>query len=171
VIGFGPLACESNADEPMKLQFIWIGKTKNLSIKDLADDYLGRVKKYARAEVLELRDREDAGGNKAKLIEKEGEEILQQLTTDSLVIALDERGQEFTSYQFADLIEKHRLAGTKQLTFVIGGHLGLAEKVKQRANLTLSLSRLTLTHDLARIFLLEQVYRAFAILHGSPYQK
>jgi 23S rRNA (pseudouridine1915-N3)-methyltransferase len=155
----------------MKLQFIWIGKTKNASIKDLANDFLGRIKKYSRAEVLELRDREEVGSDKQKLIEKEGEEILQHLETGVFLIALDERGQEFDSYQFAEILEKHRLAGTKQLAFVIGGHLGLAEKVKKRANLTLALSRMTLTHELARIFLLEQVYRAFAILHGSPYQK
>jgi 23S rRNA (pseudouridine1915-N3)-methyltransferase len=155
----------------MKLQFIWIGKTKNSSIKNLADDFLGRIKKYCRAEVLELRDREDAGGDKQRLIEKEGEEILQHLDGGVFLIALDERGREFDSHQFADLLEKHRLEGTKQLAFVIGGHLGLAQKVKNRANLTLSLSRMTLTHELARIFLLEQVYRAFAILHGSPYQK
>ncbi len=155
----------------MKLQFIWIGKTKNSSIKALADDFLGRIKKYSRAEMLELRDREDAGNDKQRLIEKEGEEILQHVGAGVFLIALDERGQQWNSYEFADFLEKHRLAGTKQVIFVIGGHAGLAEKVRQRANLTLALSRMTLTHELARIFLLEQVYRAFAILHGSPYQK
>ncbi|MEW6129446.1 MAG: 23S rRNA (pseudouridine(1915)-N(3))-methyltransferase RlmH [Acidobacteriota bacterium] len=155
----------------MKLQFIWIGKTKNAAIRELANDYLERLKKYCRVEITELRDRDDAGGVKLRLIEKEGEEILQHLEADAFLIALDERGREMTSQQFAEFFEKHRLAGTKQLTFVIGGHLGLAEKVKKRANLTLALSRMTLTHELARIFLLEQAYRAFAILHGSPYQK
>src|SRR5215510_5421020 len=107
----------------MKLQFIWIGKTKNSSIKDLANDYLVRIKKYCRADVIELRDREDGGGNKQKLIDKEGEEILQHVDAGVFLIALDERGCEFDSFQFAEVFEKHRLAGTKHLTFVIGGHL------------------------------------------------
>lgn len=152
----------------MKLQFIWIGKAKSAAITQLVDDYLGRIKKFARLEVNEIRDRQDSG---KRLIEREAEEFLARLDADTFVVALDEHGREFSSQQFADFFQKHQVNGTQKMGFIIGGHLGLAQSVKERADLLLSLSQMTLTHELARIFLVEQVYRAFAILHNLPYQK
>lgn len=151
----------------MKLQFIWIGKAKSAAIAELVDDYLGRVKKFARLEVSEIRDRQES----YRLMEREAEEILARLDADTFVVALDERGREFSSQQFADFFQKHQVNGIQKMAFIIGGHLGLAQTVKERADLLLSLSQMTLTHELARIFLVEQVYRAFAILHNLPYQK
>ena len=152
----------------MKLQFIWIGKAKSSAIAELVDDYVGRIKKFARLEIAEIRDRNDSG---KRLMEREAEDILGRLDTDTFVVALDEKGREFTSQQFADFFQKHQVNGTRQVAFIIGGHLGLAESVRQHADFVLSLSHMTLTHELARIFLVEQVYRAFAILHNLPYQK
>ena len=155
----------------MKLQFVWIGKTKKAAIKELTNDYLERVKNFARLEVTELRDRDDTGSDREKIVEREAEEILKRVEAGDFLIVLDEKGRQFDSFQMADFFDKHRNAGTKQVTFLIGGHYGLADKIKKRADFVLSLSRLTFPHELARVFLVEQVYRAFAILHGLPYQK
>ncbi|HYP27059.1 MAG TPA: 23S rRNA (pseudouridine(1915)-N(3))-methyltransferase RlmH [Blastocatellia bacterium] len=153
----------------MKLRFVWVGKTKRGPFRELAEDYLARVGRFARVEVVELRDRDDADAR--KIIEKEGEDILSRTAGDPFVVVLDEKGSELSSHDFARFIEKHRLASTRQMTFVIGGHAGLSDEVKRRADFTLALSRMTLTHDFARAVLAEQVYRAFTIIHDLPYQK
>ena len=155
----------------MKLQLIWIGKTKNVPVQQLIQEYLDRVGKFVSVEVIELRDRRDVGGDARRIVEKEGDNIISRLGSADYSIALDERGREFDSHKLAELIEKHRVAGTKLMTFVIGGHNGLSDAVRNRANLVLALSRMTLTHELARVLLLEQIYRAFAIIHDLPYQK
>jgi 23S rRNA (pseudouridine1915-N3)-methyltransferase len=124
-------------------------------------DYLQRVGHYARVEVTEIRDRD---------VEKEGSDILSRIGTEGFVVVADERGQDMTSREFARLIESHRLAATR-LTFILGGHAGISERVRQRADMLLRLSSLTMTHEMARVVLLEQVYRAFTMIHGLPYQK
>jgi 23S rRNA (pseudouridine1915-N3)-methyltransferase len=155
----------------MKLRFVWVGKTRDASIKELIRQYADRVNKFSRLEVVELRDRTDAGSGGRAIIEKEGKDILSRTAGDGFVVALDERGQQVDSESLARFIDKHRSAGTKQITFVIGGHLGLSDEVRQRADFVLALSRMTFTHELARALLLEQVYRAFTIIHDLPYQK
>ncbi|HJQ68153.1 MAG TPA: 23S rRNA (pseudouridine(1915)-N(3))-methyltransferase RlmH [Blastocatellia bacterium] len=155
----------------MKLRFVWVGKTRNASVKELIRQYLERVNKFGRVEVVELRDRTDVGSEGRAIIDKEGADILSRTADDSFVVALDERGQQIDSPSFAGLIDRHRGAGTKQITFVVGGHLGLSDEVRGRADFVLGLSRMTLTHEFARALLLEQVYRAFTIIHDLPYQK
>ena len=155
----------------MKLRFVWVGKTKRAPIKELIGEYMDRVGRYAQTEVTELRDRDDVGGDWRKIIDKEGEDILSRTASDGFVVALDERGREMDSIKLAEFIEKHRVTGTKQITFVIGSHSGLSDAVRKRADLSLALSRMTLTHEFARVLLLEQVYRAFTIIHDLPYQK
>lgn len=146
----------------MKLRFLWVGKTRSAPAKEMILDYMERVKHYVRVEAAEIRDRD---------IERESEEILSRIGTDSFVVVADERGREITSRAFAELIENHRLAGTRQIIFVLGGHAGVGEAVRQRADFLLALSRMTLTHEMARVVLMEQVYRAFTIIHDLPYQK
>ena len=153
----------------MKLRFVWIGKTRRAPIKELIREYTGRISKFAAIEVTELRDRSDERA--ARIIEKEGEDLLSRTESTPFLIALDERGRELDSIKLAELIEKHRLAGTKEIAFVIGGPNGLSNAVRERADLVLALSRMTLTHELARVVLMEQVYRAFAIIHDLPYQR
>ena len=155
----------------MKLRFVWIGKTKRAPMRELIESYLDRVRKFAPVEIVELRDRDDVGADRRKIIEREGEEILARVDADPFVILLDERGGQIDSFKMAELVEGHRIAGTRQLTFVLGGHSGTAESVKKRANYVLALSRMTLTHEMARLVLVEQVYRAFTIIHDLPYQK
>ena len=155
----------------MKLRFVWIGKTKRTPVKELIGEYTGRLARFAQVEILELRDRDDVGTVAQRIIDKEGEDILARTASDPFVVALDERGREMDSFEMAALIEKHCLTGTRQITFIIGGHSGLSDAVRKRANLVLSLSRMTLTHEFARALLVEQVYRAFTIIHDLPYQK
>lgn len=155
----------------MKLGFVWVGKTKSAPIREIVAEYLDRISKYATVEVTELRDRTGAGSDPRRIIDKEGEDVLARTAGSPCLIVLDERGRELDSRALAGLIEKHRMAGTRQITFVIGGHAGLSDAVRERADLVLALSRMTLTHELARVVLTEQVYRAFAIIHDLPYQK
>jgi 23S rRNA (pseudouridine1915-N3)-methyltransferase len=155
----------------MKLRFVWIGKTRRAPIKQLVEEYVERVRRYAPVEVTELRDRNDVGGDARQIIEREGEDILSRLSDDAFVVVMDERGRGMDSFKLAEFIDKHRVSGTKQMTFVIGGHNGLSDAVRKRASLVLALSQLTLTHELARVLLTEQVYRAFTIIHDLPYQK
>ena len=155
----------------MRLQLVWIGKTKRSPVQQLIQEYLDRIGKFVTVEVTELRDRKDVGGDARLILDKEGSDIISRTTAADYFIALDQRGREFDSKQLAELIERHRMAGTKLVTFVIGGHYGLPEAVRNRADLVLAMSRMTLTHELARVILLEQVYRAFTIIHDLPYQK
>lgn len=155
----------------MKLRFVWVGKTRRAPIKELVEEYLERVRRFAPVEVTELRDRNNVGGDARQIIEREGEDILARLNDGSFVVAMDERGREMDSFKLAEFIERHRVSGTKQVTFVVGGHAGLSEAVRKRASLVLALSRMTLTHEMARALLMEQVYRAFTIIHDLPYQK
>ena len=146
-------------------------KTRDASVKELIRQYLERVNRFGRVEILELRDRTDVGSESRTIIDKEGKDILSRTAEDSFVVALDERGRQLDSRAFARFIDDHRTAGTKQITFVIGGHLGLSDEVRTRADFVLGLSRMTFTHEMARALLLEQVYRAFTIIHDLPYQK
>jgi 23S rRNA (pseudouridine1915-N3)-methyltransferase len=155
----------------MKLQLVWIGKTKSAPVQQLVQEYLDRAGKFVNVEVIELRDRKDVGGDARRILEKEGDDIISRTGAADYFVALDERGRELDSHKLAELIEKHRMAGTKLVTFVIGGHYGLSDAVRNRADLVLAMSRMTLTHELARVLLLEQIYRAFTIIHDLPYQK
>jgi len=157
----------------VKLHFVWIGKTRDRNCAALIDDYLGRIKRFAPYEVNELKER--SSGDEKRLPERlaavESRKLISAIERDDFVALLDEGGREFTSPQFAEFIDKRRQAGTKRLAFVIGGFAGVSDEVKQRADLRLSLSRMTLTHELARVILTEQIYRAFTLLAGLPYHK
>jgi 23S rRNA (pseudouridine1915-N3)-methyltransferase len=153
----------------MKLHFVWIGKTRNGACAALIADYLERIKRFVHCEVSELKDQ--SGADEKRVIAAEGRKLISAIERDDFVALLDEKGDELDSPQFAEFIVKRQQAGTKRLAFVIGGFAGVSEEVKQRAHLRLSLSRMTLTHELARVILTEQVYRAFTLLTGSPYHK
>lgn len=153
----------------MKLKLIWVGKTKSAAIKELIAEYLGRLARFVQVEVAELRDL--SGASSERLIEKESKSVLSRIDEDPFVVVLDERGRQIDSFEMARFLEEHGLAGTKQITFVIGGFAGVSGELKKRANLVLALSRMTLTHEFARALLVEQLYRAYTIMRGLPYQK
>jgi 23S rRNA (pseudouridine1915-N3)-methyltransferase len=153
----------------VRLRLIWVGKTRNAHVAALVDDYVRRLARFSRTEVTELR--EGTSADERALIEEEGKRIAAALTSGSLTVLLDVEGRQFSSHELAAQIEAWQNAGTKEVAFVIGGHLGVTEEIKRRASVRWSLSRLTLTHELARVFVVEQLYRAHTILRGLPYQK
>lgn len=152
----------------MKVRFVWVGKTKATQISDLVADYVERIGRFAGVEITEVRDR---GDREPKLVEREGEELLRKIGADPFVVVLDQRGDHLDSKSLAAVVEQQGLLGTKRMTFVVGGFGGISEAVRRRADLLLALSKMTLTHEMARLFIVEQVYRAFAILHRLPYPK
>lgn len=153
----------------MHLRLIWVGKTKNEHLRALIDDYLGRLRRFIRSEVTELR--ESSARTEREGIEDEGRRIIGALHGDAFVVLLDVEGREWSSPQLAGEIEKWQISGRREVAFVIGGHNGVSKEVISRANFRWSLSRLTLTHEMARVVLTEQLYRAYTIIHGLPYQK
>jgi 23S rRNA (pseudouridine1915-N3)-methyltransferase len=154
----------------MRLRLIWVGKTKNEHVRALLMDYLQRLGRFCRCEVLELR--ESAGADDQVVVEEESKRIAGALRPDSVTVLLDVEGRrEWSSPELAAQVERWQLDGKKEITFIIGGHLGVASELKAKADIRWSMSRLTLTHEMARVVLVEQLYRAYTILHGMPYQK
>jgi 23S rRNA (pseudouridine1915-N3)-methyltransferase len=139
----------------MKLRAIWVGKTKNPQIATLCDDYAGRIRHFLPLEIKEIKE--------AKL--------LAALESSDRVVALDPNGKKWTSDEFARFVQQHMTSDPRALSFVIGDYGGLPERVKARADLVWSLSPLTFTHDLIRVLLLEQLYRALCIINHLPYSK
>jgi 23S rRNA (pseudouridine1915-N3)-methyltransferase len=153
----------------MHLRLIWVGKTKNEHLRALVEDYLGRLRRFIRSEVTELR--ESAARTEREGIEDEGKRIIGALPGNAFIVLLDVEGREWSSTQLAGEVEKWQTTGKREVVFVIGGHNGVSEEVAARANFRWSLSRLTFTHEMARVVLAEQLYRAYTIIHGLPYQK
>ncbi len=154
----------------MRLRLIWVGKTKNEHVRALLTDYLQRLGRFCRCEVMELR--ESAGADDRVVVEEESKRIAGALRADSVTVLLDVEGRrEWSSQELAAQVEIWQLEGKKEIAFIIGGHLGVAPELKAKADMRWSLSRLTLTHEMARVVLVEQLYRAYTILHGLPYQK
>ena len=150
----------------MKFRFIWVGRTRNESYRTLQEDYLQRLSHFVKCEIADIRD---AGKGETK--ETEGERILEKVNQSSFVCLLDVGGRAVSSPQLAAEIEKWQHAGHKEISFVIGGANGVSRAVADRANIVLSLSFLTFTHEMARVVMLEQLYRAYTIIRGYPYQK
>jgi len=153
----------------MRFRFIWIGKTRDARLRALVDEYLQRLGRFVRYEISELREGAGRGGRTG--IEVESKSIIGALHSDAQVVLLDVEGREWSSPQVAAEIEKWQNGGTKEVAFIIGGPEGVSPEVAARADLRWSLSRLTLTHEMARVLLVEQLYRAYTIIHGLPYQK
>lgn len=153
----------------MRLRVLAVGRDRSGLYRPALEEYARRLGRYARFEVVEVPEaRRHAGTPRAR--DEEGEAILARLRDGERVVALDERGREPSSEELARRLGAW-LAGGRDLALVVGGADGLAEAVKARADESLSLSRLTLAHRLARLVLLEQLYRAFTILRGEPYHK
>ena len=146
----------------MRFRFLWIGKTKDRNWQALQEEYLLRLSHFVKFEITELRD---AG------VELESKRILEKVNQSQFVCLLDVQGRVVSSHQLAGKIESWQNRGLKEIVFVIGGAEGVASEVVERANFSLSLSLLTFTHETARVVLVEQLYRAFTIIKGFPYQK
>ena len=154
----------------MNIKLIAVGKTDNPALQQLISNYEKRLSYYINFDLQLL---PDIKNNKSLSEEqqkvKEGELILSYVEPSHHLVLLDERGKEYTSIAFADELQKKMNTGIKQLTFVIGGPYGFSQAVYQRANSKLSLSKLTFSHQMIRLFFVEQLYRAFTILRNEPY--
>jgi len=159
----------------MHILVIAVGKIKERFLQEGIAEYEKRLRPYVKFRINEIgeekRPQVCSPANESAAVEKEGQRILAEIPEGSLVVALDIRGQNWTSENLADGLRVWELAGRNHVTFVIGGDLGLSPSVVDRSDLRLSLSKMTFTHPMARLILLEQVYRAFRILRGEPYHK
>ena len=154
----------------MKLRLIWVGKTRDEHLRALVAEYLKRLSRFVRCEVTELR--ECTAEDPSACLEEEGKRITGALASDALTILLDVSGTtEWSSEELGAEVLVWEGRSVKEVTFVVGGHLGVSGEVRRRAQVRWSLSRLTLTHEMARVVLAEQLYRAYTIARGLPYQK
>jgi 23S rRNA (pseudouridine1915-N3)-methyltransferase len=154
----------------VKLSIICMGRTRERFIQEGIDKYLRYLKPYAPAELKVLREEKVEDLRDAPRVRKlEAAKIGKALAPGAPVVALDERGREFTSHEFAAFMDKALEKGTREMSFVLGGAMGLDESVIANADTVLALSRWTLTHEMARMVLLEQLYRAFTIIKGKTY--
>lgn len=142
----------------MKIKIAWIGKTKEAAITSLTEEYLKRISRYAPAEGVAARDEDD-------LLAKFGGKG----RTKTTLLLMDSRGKEFSSQQFAKFLGDYQDRNPLPLVFAIGGPDGFSEAARKAAQHTISLGKMTLAHELARVVLLEQIYRGFTILKGHPY--
>ena len=150
----------------MKFRFVWIGKTKEKNWRALQDEYLQRLSYFVKFDVAEIRE-----SQAYETKETEGKRILENLNQSTFVCLLDVKGKEISSHQLAEKIENWQNKSVKEIAFVICGQDGASSAVVEEADYSLSLSRLTLTHEMARVVLIEQLYRAYTIIKGFPYQK
>ncbi|WP_175880418.1 23S rRNA (pseudouridine(1915)-N(3))-methyltransferase RlmH [Streptococcus thalassemiae] len=159
----------------MKIKVVTVGKLKEKYLKDGIAEYSKRISRFAKLEMIELADEKTpdkaSESENQKILEIEGQRILSKVGDRDFVIALAIEGKTFSSEEFSKQLEEASIKGFSTLTFIIGGSLGLAQDVKNRANLSVSFGRLTLPHQLMRLVLVEQIYRAFTIQQGSPYHK
>ncbi len=146
----------------MRFRFVWVGKTKDKNWRALQEEYLQRLSHFVKFEIIELKD---------DTKEDEGKRILEKVNQSSFVCLLDVKGRSISSHDLAGKIENWQNRGFKEIAFVIGGAEGVSSEVVEMADFSLSLSFLTLTHEMARVVMLEQLYRAYTIVKGFPYQK
>jgi 23S rRNA (pseudouridine1915-N3)-methyltransferase len=146
----------------VKIRVVWIGKTKEPAIQTLTDEYLRRISRFVPVEGVALRD-------ERALLETCGRTENAKGAVKCSLILLDSRGKEFSSEEFANFLGDHQDRNPLPLLFAIGGADGFSSETKKRAQLLISFGKMTLAHELARVVLLEQLYRAFTILKGHPY--
>ena len=159
----------------MKITILCVGKVKEKFYRDAIDEFSKRLSRYCKLEIIEVSDEkteEQASENEIRLIkEKEGERLLKNIKEDAYVITLCIDGKQLDSEELSEKIEKLGIQGNSHIYFVIGGSLGLADAVINRADYKLSFSKMTFPHQLMRVILLEQIYRSYRIMNNEPYHK
>lgn len=159
----------------MKITLITVGKIKEKYFTDAIKEYAKRLSRYCKLEILELADEKTPDGaseaEELQIKAKEGERILKSIKDNAYVFALAIQGKKLSSEDFADTINRLGIGGDSHLMFIIGGSLGLDERVLKRANRLISFSDMTFPHQLMRVILLEQIYRAYRIIQNEPYHK
>ncbi|MGG1675881.1 23S rRNA (pseudouridine(1915)-N(3))-methyltransferase RlmH [Neobacillus sp. NRS-1170] len=159
----------------MNISIVTVGKLKEKYLKQGIEEYLKRLSGYAKVEVIEVADEkapEELSDTEMQQVkQKEGERILAKISQDTHVIALAIQGNLQSSEELADTLDKLATYGKSKIAFIIGGSLGLSDEVLKRSNEKLSFSKMTFPHQLMRLILVEQIYRAFRINRGEPYHK
>lgn len=159
----------------MKITLITVGKIKEKFFREAVSEYEKRLSRYCRLRIEETADEKTpekiSETQREQILQKEGERILRLLPEDACVVTLEIEGRKLTSEQFAGEIERLGISGISHIALVIGGSLGLHNSIKKRADLAVSFSKMTFPHQLMRVILLEQIYRAYRIINREPYHK
>ena len=154
----------------MKINLLCIGKTDDKEIKNLINYYLTRLPRHWNFEITEIPDVKNARNLTPYLLKKEEAKLfLNIIENTDLVVLLDEKGKQFTSREFAQKLDSYQNNSIKKICFLVGGAYGFSEEMYQRANEKISISKMTFTHQMIRLFFVEQIYRADQILQGKPY--
>lgn len=162
-------------EESMEIKIIVVGKLKEKYLKNGIAEYLKRLKRYANLKIIEIKDEaasqtlSDAEIEQIKVVE--GKRIIEKLPDRARVIALDLKGKQLTSEDFAEEINETMTYGTSKIVYIIGGSHGLSQEVLQKTDLKISFGKMTYPHQLMRLILVEQIYRAFKIIRNEPYHK
>ncbi len=154
----------------MNITILMIGNTSDAFVQNGYDIFIKRLRHYIKVKevvIPDLKDRKHLNADQIK--EKEAAMILEKTSLSNFIVLLDEHGKEFSSVEFAGFLQKTMNTGTRELCFIVGGAFGVAESIKQKADITLSLSRMTFTHQMIRLIFTEQLYRAMTILKNEPY--
>lgn len=155
----------------MKIRILWPGKTRNREIKNLQEFYLGRIRQLERCELIETKTAKGISEKFAQKIKEIEASDLEKHFENAYIICLFHEGKEMSSVELARFLKKISSGSARAVTFVVGGFLGLEERILKRADTLLSLSRMTFSHELSRVMLLEQIYRALMIIKGRQYAK
>lgn len=156
----------------MKVTIVSVGKIKEDYFKDSIEEYCKRLKSYCNLNRIEINDEKIIESKPDYLIKnKEGEKIYKSLNEKSYKIAMTETGKNFSSEELANFIENIKNSGNPEISFIIGGALGLSDDILKNSDFKLSLSKMTLPHQMAYLFLTEQIYRSFKIIQNEPYHK
>lgn len=161
--------------DKVTINIVSVGKIKETALKNLINEYEKRISKFSKVSTIEIKDlaSENSASEAEKLtvIEEEGKLILSKIGIRDYVIVLAIEGEKFTSEEYASFLDKAFVKGGAKISFIIGGSLGLSETIKKRANALISFSTMTFPHQLMKLILLEQTYRAFKIISNEPYHK
>jgi 23S rRNA (pseudouridine1915-N3)-methyltransferase len=155
----------------MRIKILWPGKTRNALIRQLQENYLQRINQLEQCEIIETKEAKGIPEKQEARIKKIESEGLEKHIKNDYIICLFDKGKEMNSQEFARFLERTTESSTHAVTFVVGGFLGLAERMIHRADFLLSLSKMTFSHELSRVMLLEQLYRSLSIAKGRQYAK
>tara|TARA_B100001063_G_C16579828_1_gene460147 strand:+ start:341 stop:808 length:468 start_codon:yes stop_codon:yes gene_type:complete len=152
----------------MNIKLLYIGKNKNNNIETLIENYEDKIKHFINFKIQCLKTK-NKSSQKSSIIKFDSEIIFKNLKKEDIIILLDEKGKDFNSIEFSKFLEEHMIRGVKNLTFIIGGAYGFSKELREFAKNKISLSKMTFSHDMARLFFIEQLYRSLTIINNIPY--
>ena len=154
----------------MKIVLLTVGKTSEKYLIEGIDKYKKRLKNYTKFEMIEILNvKKSKNFSNSELMKKEGELVMKYLQSSDYLVLLDDKGKDFTSSKFAEKLQNWMLSGKKRLVFIVGGAYGFSEVLIARGNEKISLSKMTFSHQMVRLFFVEQIYRGYTILNNEPY--